>query len=276
MTPIAKKRSFAGLAVLTALAVPGLAQFAVVDVSSIAQEIQEVQWLSQQYQTAVSQYQQLISTYTMITSQYNQMVANAKGLGNLPKAFIAPFTRWRMPAAANQYGTSNAWVQALLGSGNAQSGYQAATIPLIEFTWNNISPDAQAVDQLKYSTVELTDGISENSMSMVGSVRANANTAQTAIAQLESQIDANGADPSEVEALQAIGSGNVIALRNQQDSNALLASLVETMTLSQKAQRDAMASSVANEIAFANNAGPDNAAMFAGTIDALNALGVLP
>lgn len=276
MKKLTPKQTVVGACVLAMVSIPAVAQFAVIDVTAIEKAVEEIQQLSAQYTQLVNQYNQLVTTYTMITNQYNQMVANARGLGHLPQRFIAPFTRWKFPSAPSRYGTSDQWVNALLRGTNASAGYQAATMPLPGYDWLFISADAKVTDSLNYSTVELTDGITENTLATIGSIQANASAAESAIQELETNTDNAGEDPSEVQALQNIGSANVIALRNQQDTNKLLATLMEQQTLAQKAQRDAFAGSIANEIAYSNHSQQHQDAMFSGTDDAMNQLGVLP
>ena len=271
------KQRAATAAILAAFTVPVFAQFAVIDVSAIAKAIDEIQMLTKQYSQMVSQYNELVTTYNMISSVYGQIIANARGLGQLPQRFIAPFTHWSYPKAGSRYGTSSAWVNALLSGSNATGGYRTATEPLSEYDWTYISPEAQIADSYKYSTVELTDGLVENSMATVGSIRANEASAAGAISLLESNTDGAEEDPSEVQALQNIGSANIIALRNQQDTNQLLASLLETQTLAQKGQRDSMASSIASEIAFSDHIATHYAAMFGPDMQqGVDATGIIP
>lgn len=276
MKRLSKNRTMIALGLFTALGVPALAQIAVFDAVAIGKAVEEIQKLSSQYTQLLKQYNQLVRTYTMITNQYAQMVANARGLGQLPRRFLAPFTHWKYPMAPNRYGTSYGWVNAILSGLNAPAGYQTATLPLNAYDWSHISAGAQVTDSINYSTVELTDGLTQNSMATIGGIQADAANAGTAIEALESNTDSPLEDPSEVQALQNIASAHVIALHNQQDTNQLLAILMEQQTIGQKAQRDAFAESITNEIAYSNNAQQLQDDMFAGTDDAMNQLGVLP
>ena len=276
MKRFSKKHTAALVGLLTVLTLPAVAQILVFDSAAVTEAITEVSKLTSQYTQLVNQYNQLVKTYTMVTNQYNQMIANARGLGHLPQRFIAPFTRWTYPTSASRYGTSFGWVNALLTGSSAPSGYAAATLPLNPYNWSFISHDAQVTDSLNYSTIELTDGLTQNSMTTIGSIQTNASQAEAAIQQLETNTDSDPDDPSEVQALQNIASANVVALRNQQDTNKLLAILMEQQTIGQKSQRDAFAGSVSNEIAYSNNAQQHQDDMFAGTDDAMNQLGVLP
>lgn len=140
----------------------------------------------------------------------------------------------------------------LFGSG-AASGYGSAVTPLQNYSavWGSIPGDQQ--DQLKrnYATLEIRDGSSINSMTTLGTIRGNAPQVENAIAGLEA--DSLSSDPSlntEVGVLNKINAATVISLRNTQDSNKLLASVLEQQLAGEKARRDAEAKSINNQIAF--------------------------
>jgi len=83
----------------------------------------------------------------------------------------------------------------------------------------------------------------------IGSIRGNAERVQAQIANLEQ--DSFSADPnmnSEVSVLNKINAANVLTLRTVQDSNKLLASLLEQQTILAKQQREATTNAINADI----------------------------
>jgi hypothetical protein len=103
--------------------------------------------------------------------------------------------------------------------------------------------------QSRYASIELTDGANVNAMATIGSIRGNAESVQAQIANLEQ--DSFSADPnmnSEVSVLNKINAANVLTLRTVQDSNKLLASLLEQQTILAKQQREATTNAINADI----------------------------
>jgi len=102
----------------------------------------------------------------------------------------------------------------------------------------------------QYATVELSDGANTNAMSTIGSIRSNSQTIQNQIANLEQ--DSLSSDPdlnTEVSVLNKINAAGVLSLRTLQDSNKLLASMLEQQTILAKQQRDVTATVINTDIA---------------------------
>ena len=101
----------------------------------------------------------------------------------------------------------------------------------------------------QYASVELSDGANTTAMATIGSIRGNAQNVQTQIANLEQ--DSLSSDPNlntEVSVLNKINAAGVLTLRTLQDSNKLLASLVEQQTILAKQQREATTNSINADI----------------------------
>jgi hypothetical protein len=118
----------------------------------------------------------------------------------------------------------------------------------------------------QYASVELADGANTTAMATIGSIRGNAQNIQTQIANLEQ--DSLSADPNlntEVSVLNKINAAGVLTLRTLQDSNKLLASLLEQQTIIAKQQREATTNAINADISRrANLAG--NMAQVNGTL----------
>ncbi|HXQ34864.1 MAG TPA: hypothetical protein VN843_12695, partial [Anaerolineales bacterium] len=132
------------------------------------------------------------------------------------------------------------------------AGYQRATTQLLQYDSNHLSgmnADELSRVQSQYASVELADGANMNAMAAIGSIRGNAQSIQTQMANLEQ--DSFSADPNlntEVSVLNKINAASVLTLRTVQDSNKLLASLLEQQTILAKQQREATTNAINADI----------------------------
>jgi hypothetical protein len=194
---------------------------------------------------------QLQKTYSQIVSQYNLAMAMSRYVRNMPNRYQATFSRWRNATALNTYGNTNGWI-AGINTGNINGGYQQATTKLLQYDPNHLSGmDSNELSRVKsqYASVELTDGANEEAMAAIGVIRENAQTVEAQIANLER--DSFSDDPelnSEVSVLNKINATNVLTLRSVQDSNKLLASLLEQQILAAKQQRESTANAINADI----------------------------
>ncbi len=213
------------------------------------------------YQNAVLRYYQLKQQLTELTNSYEQLVAQynlalqmAKNIGNMPARYEAQFSQWRNAVAQDTYGNTATWVNGInTGTlGVVSSGYQQATTQLLPYSPGQLS--AMNADELtrvqsQYATVELADGASTTAISTIGSIRGNSQDIQTQIGNLEQDSLSN--DPNlntEVSVLNKINAAGVLTLRTLQDSNKLLASLLEEQTILAKQQREATANTINADI----------------------------
>ena len=187
---------------------------------------------------------QLRNSYAQLVSQYQLAVQMAKNLQNMPARYRAQFSQWRNVTALNSYGNTSGWINGA-NSGQAQTvlaGYRQSTTQLGAYDPNALSGmtgDELARVKSQYASVELADGVNTNALLTIGSIRGNAQTLETQINNLE-QDSLSGASGlnSEVQVLNKINAANVLTLRSVQDSNKLLASLLEQQTVVAKQQRE--------------------------------------
>jgi hypothetical protein len=120
--------------------------------------------------------------------------------------------------------------------------------------------------QSQYASVQLVDGANINAMATIGSIRGTADNVQTQIANLEQDsFSGDSGLNTEVSVLNKINAAGVLTLRTVQDSNKLLASLLEQQTILAKQQRDAATNAINTDIGRqASMAG--NIAQVTGTI----------
>jgi hypothetical protein len=213
------------------------------------------------YQNALLRYYQLQQHLLQLQKTYNQAVAHynlalqmARNIENMPARYKAQFAQWKNTFAGNTYGNTGSWVTGI-NSGRLPmitTGYRQSTTQLLPYNGQvlaGMNADELARVQSQYASVELSDGINLNSMQTIGTIRANAQTVENQLANLER--DSFSADPNlntEVSVLNKINAANMLTLRTVQDSNKLLASLLEQQTILAKQQREATTNTINADI----------------------------
>ncbi len=209
---------------------------------------------------------QLRASYAQLVAQYNfavRMAKNiqnmpavrmAKNIQNMPARYRAQFSQWRNTSASNTYGNTGTWVNAINSgqTGLVFTGYQQATTQLLPYNQTQLSgmnADELARVRSQYATVELADGANSTAIATIGAIRGNAQTTQTQIGNLEQDSLSNDSDlNTEVAVLNKINAAGVLTLRTLQDSNKLLASLLEEQTILAKQQREATTNAINTDI----------------------------
>jgi hypothetical protein len=112
-----------------------------------------------------------------------------------------------------------------------------------------MNADELARVQSQYATVQLADGANTTAIATIGAIRGNAQTVQTQIGNLEQDSLSNDSDlNTEVAVLNKINASGVLTIRTLQDSNKLLASLLEEQTILAKQQREATTNTINADI----------------------------
>jgi hypothetical protein len=222
------------------------------------------------YQNAILRYQQLQQhlaqlqkSYAKITSQLNLAMQMATFIRNMPARYRAVFSQWRNVTSLNTFGNTGNWISGI-NSGllpNISTGYQRSTTQLLPYNTDHLSGmDTSELERVhsQYASVELADGANVNAMATIGSIRSSAQNIQTQIGNLEQDsFSTDSGLNSEVSVLNKINGSGVLTLRTLQDSNKLLASLLEQQTILAKQQREAMTNNINADIqrqaSLANN-----------------------
>jgi hypothetical protein len=197
---------------------------------------------------------QLKNSYAQLVAQYSFAVQMAKNIENMPARYQAQFSGWRNAHAQDSYGNTGAWINGVnFGqTGVVASGYQQATTHLLPYSQVQLSGmNAEELSrvQSEYATVELADGANTTAMATLGSIRGNAPGIEKQIGNLEQDSLSN--DPNlntEVAVLNKINAAGVLTIRTLQDSNQLLASLLEQQTILAKQQREATTNTINADI----------------------------
>jgi hypothetical protein len=198
------------------------------------------------------EYTQLVKTYGMVTNQYNQMVVNSKMITSKTR-WKALLTPWTFPTATNTYGTTGGWISALNTGAGALGGYKQAVTPLQTYgsVWGSIEGSQQDQIGRNYATVELSDGATVNALNQLGDIRNNSRMVENAIDSLETDsLSDSDTLNTEVGVLNKVNAASIIGIRNSQDTNKLLASMLDHQMIEAKTRRDAETQSINNDIAL--------------------------
>jgi hypothetical protein len=213
------------------------------------------------YQNAILRYQQLQQhllqlqkSYAQITNQLNLAMQMAQFVKNMPARYRALFSQWRNVTSLNTFGNTGSWISGI-NSGllpNINTGYQRSTTQLLLYSPEHLSgmdPFELERVQSQYASVQLVDGANVNAMATIGSIRGSAQDIQTQIGNLEQDsFSSDSGLNSEVSVLNKINAAGVLTLRTAQDSNKILASILEMQTILAKQQRESMTNSINADI----------------------------
>jgi hypothetical protein len=187
---------------------------------------------------------QLKHTYQQVLSHYQLALQMSRNLQNMPARYRATFSQWRAFTANDIYGNTAGWVGAVNGAGmqSVSPAYQRATIPVLTYSQadlNTINPaDARNLKSV-YASLQLADGANVSALTTVGNIRANSQTVQQQIANLEQDsLSGDAGLNTEVGVLNKINASNVLTLRTLQDANNLRIAALEQQVLQAKQQRD--------------------------------------
>jgi hypothetical protein len=207
------------------------------------------------YANALLRYLELQQQLLQLTNSLALALQMAKNIQNMPARYQALFSIWRNGVAQDTYGNTGGWINGI-NSGQVpvvNAGYQQATTQLVPYNAEVLAamtPDELARVESQYASVELSDGANVTAMATLGAIRNNAANIETQIGNLEQ--DSLSADPdlnTEVSVLNKINNADVLNLRSVQDTNKLLASLLELQTVAAKQQRETTANAIYADIA---------------------------
>jgi len=206
------------------------------------------------YQNALLRYYQLQQHLLELQRSYGLALQMATFLRNMPARYRALFSQWRNVTARDTFGNTGNWV-AGINSGllpAIDTGYQQSTTQLLPYSAAQLAgmdPFELERVQSQYASVQLADGANVNAMATIGAIRDSAQDIQLQIANLEQDsLSDDDVLNSEVSVLNKINASGVLTLRTLQDSNKLLASLLEQQTILAKQQREATTNTINADI----------------------------
>jgi hypothetical protein len=206
------------------------------------------------YKSAVLRYlqlqrqlQQLQQTYNLHMQQYQFALTQARQLQNMVARYRAIPSQWSNLSASNTLGNTTRWVNGI-NTGNygiAQQGYGQINRSLSSANGVN------TYDGLKqaYGLEELSDGSTINGMATIGQLRNNAQQLELHIKQLEDDSLSSAPDlNTQIAVLNKINAANILLVRTMQDTNKLLASLLEQQLVTTERNRTSGVGSINTEL----------------------------
>ena len=233
-----------------ALAPAAHAQFGsgiVYDPTQSAHAIEQIEQGSQSLQTAEQIYTTAYKTMNQVIAAYNLAYQMSRMPQDLAARYQSDFSMWTnfsSASAPDTYGNTSAWINALdLGNPTrAVSAYNSAVIPLQSYPGGSLSnqdANTQAAIKNQYASSELGQATLTNSLSTLGTIRADSETFQQKLANL--QADTYSTDPTQQTSnalLGKINSATMLQIHSQQDTNQILAAEAAQQALDEKEQLD--------------------------------------
>jgi len=229
-----------------------LVALVLVPVASEAQLGSGVVYDPTNYQNALLRYEQLQKhlielqkSVSKVTAQLNLALQMAQYIHNMPARYKAVFSQWRAFTSGDLYGNTTRWVAAANGGNPAtvSPAYRDAIVPFLAYNQtvlSAINPNDALHLRSVAASLQLTDGANISALTTVGNIRANAQSAQQQISNLEQDSFSGEAGlNSEVSVLNKINATGVLTLRTLQDANNLRVAELEQRVLQAKQQRDA-------------------------------------
>ena len=271
----AAKIFFLTFGLLSMLAPAAHAQWTVFDPTNYANALQEFYKLEQTYTTAVETRDQIVAAYNL-AYQMSQMPQN------FAARYRSDFSQWTNLSAANTYGNTSAWVNALnIGSpAFASQAYNNAVVQVQPYpagSYASLDATTQATIANQYATSELAQGTTTSTLATLGTIRSNSEAFAQKLANLES--DTYSTDPSQQTQsalLGKINSATLLQIHSQQDTNQILAASVEQQLVAQKQQIDAQNRAINQAIYFQQNFPTTIQNMTTGVSDSIHAISLSP
>ena len=193
------------------------------------------------------QLQQLQHTFNLTMQQYQFMQSQARQVQNMVARYRAIPSQWSNLTAGDALGNTSRWLNGI-NTGNvgaARQGYKQVTTSL------GSPAGVNTYDSLKraYGLEQLSDGSTINGMTTIGQLRKNALQLELHIKQLEDDSLSPSADMNtQIAVLNKINAANVLLVRTMQDTNKLLASLLEQQLVTTQRNRSSSVGSINTEL----------------------------
>ena len=189
----------------------------------------------------ITEIARIIQIYDMVTQTYNQIVFNAIWFTN-KGAWLGIATRVVDSSTPTIFGETVGWNPAVDAGVNIPGVWNTATYGIHPPPFYAGFPLGASSTSANIASVNVADGMSEAAMLTIANSRINQPLNDRAVTNLETTSqDASRDTNSEVEQLNLISSGTVLANRQQEDANALLTTIAEQQILTNKVQRDVLA-----------------------------------
>jgi len=227
-------------AVLAAIlgVLPAHAQFGpgiVYDPTQSAHAIEQIQQGQNIFTNSVKLADNAIATYNLAHEM--SLVPQ-----NLYQPFLSPSSYWMaLNEAANTYGNTQQWTNAVNTGAGASTGYQQASIPVTGRIngYGNLNTLGQQEVAAQGATVDLSNSVTSSDMQTLGTIRADAEKRQADInALISASQSSNPAQHTEMATLQRINQALILLIQEQQEANQISEAYALQQIVGQKVQQD--------------------------------------
>jgi hypothetical protein len=199
--------------------------------------IQQIQQGQNIFTNTVTLADNAIATYNLA----HQMATAPE---TLYRPYLSPSTYWKaMNQAANTYGNSQPYMNAVNSGMNAQYAYQQASIPGTNMIpqYGSLSSPGQQQIAAQGATSDLNDSITASNLQTLGTIRSNEQQREADIVALEGA--SHSFDPTQqtdLATMQRVNQATLLQLRTQQEANQVNETLALQQIVAQKQQQDAL------------------------------------
>ena len=250
------RRFVLGVLVLSVATAPAHAQLAVIDPANLAQAILIAQRAQRHYEE--------------LRAQYRTILRMSQGLGNMEGYRIPTISGTRHNATRWLYGQP--WLQGLNSGDATGAAYWATTAPLERPSTmpSRLTSAARRTLERQYATIEIADSVAMMGGHQVGALRGYHGQLQQAVQQLEGDVLNGLLRYHEMTAiLDKVAAGELLGRRQDMAANQLLSHALEQLLARSKRLRDTEATTMNMQLTTWRDGRGANAAMVAGTADAL-------
>jgi hypothetical protein len=212
----------------------------------------------------VTEIAQIVKLYNTATQTYNQIAYNASWFTNKSR-WMGIATQVVNSNTRSVFGETGGWNPAVTAGINIPGVWSAATYGVHPPPFWSSFPVGASSTSANIASVNVADGMTQAAMLAIANSRSNQPANDLALSNLEatSQDTGSGAN-SEVQQLNLLTSGTVLANRQHEDSNALLTTIAEQQILTNKIQRDMLADNL-NVMSTADNYTASEATQWGGS-----------
>src|SRR6516164_5233802 len=189
----------------------------------------------------VTEIARIVQLYKTATQTYNQIAYNAAWFTNKSR-WLGIATQVVNSNTRSIFGETSGWNPAVTTGVNIPDAWSTATYGIHPPPFYAGFPLGASSISANIASINVADGMTEAAMIAIANSRRNQPSNDRALSDLEATSqDAGSGSNSEIEQLNLLTSGTVLANRQQEDSNALLTTIAEQQILMNKVQRDLLA-----------------------------------
>ena len=209
-------------------------------IEQIRQGVQQIREAEQIYTTAHRSMNEAIDSYNLAY----QMSRMPQDLAARYESDYSQWTSFSSASVPDTYGNTAAWVNALdLGNPTrATAAYNSAVMPLQTYPADSLSAQGSATQadiRNQYASSELGQTTVTNTLSTLGTIRANSIALNEKLANLDADTFSTAPNEQTTNALLGrINTATLLQIHSEQNTNQILAADAAQQALDEKEQLD--------------------------------------